>query len=137
MKKLYVLILLFLSFSASAQIQWVTLEEAQLLALKNPKPIFMDFTATWCGWCKKLDKTTFEEERVVQMLSTDYYAVKVNFDDKSSITLGGKSYDTHKELAKSFGITGLPTMVVYDSEKKKSKTIVGYKNGKALIRELK
>lgn len=117
------------------KIKWNDFESAQFQTLENPKPIFIEFTAKWCGWCKKMDKTTFADDHVIEVLNDQYYAVKVDFDSPDIIKYKGKKY-TGKQLAKHFGIEGLPTMIYIPSDQKSSKTIVGYKTAKQLIKEL-
>ncbi|MEO9806264.1 MAG: thioredoxin fold domain-containing protein [Reichenbachiella sp.] len=119
----------------SFEVNWNNLEYAQKLAKETPRPLFIEFTAKWCGWCKKMDKTTFSNSGVIKMLNEDYYAVKVDFDSPAPIDYQGIKY-TGKELAKKFGIEGLPTMIYVPSSLEGSKKIVGYKTSKQLIKQL-
>ncbi|MEE8149897.1 MAG: DUF255 domain-containing protein, partial [candidate division Zixibacteria bacterium] len=61
----------------SAGIEWLSYDEGLIKAKKEGKHLFVDFTAKWCGWCKKMDKTTFIEPEIVKMLNDDFVAVKV------------------------------------------------------------
>ncbi len=81
------LFLLFLSFAlngaaqAQEQIQWMKFEEAVAANANNPKMILVDVYTDWCGWCKKMDKDTFTDPRVVAHLKKNFYAVKLNAED--------------------------------------------------------
>ncbi len=44
------------------KINWLSFEEAIALNKKEPKSILIAVYATWCGWCKKMDKTTRDSE---------------------------------------------------------------------------
>ena len=63
------------------------------------KPLMVDFWADWCGWCRRLDETTYADRDVVR-LSKDFVPVKVN-------TEGGRS-DTL--VALKYGVSELPTI---------------------------
>ncbi|SMD33762.1 Thioredoxin-like domain-containing protein [Reichenbachiella faecimaris] len=117
------------------QINWNDLESAQTLSIESPRPIFIEFTAKWCGWCKKMEKTTFRDDKVIDLLNEKFYAVKVDFDSPTLIEFQGENF-TGKQLAKHFGISGLPTMIYISSDQKNSETIVGYKTAKQLVKEL-
>ena len=43
------------------EIKWYTWEEAAELSKTAPKKVFIDLYTDWCGWCKKMDKSTFQD----------------------------------------------------------------------------
>ena len=141
MKQILFFVLLSFSFSEVSSINppktinWYDLETAMAKASETPKPIFIEFTAKWCGWCKKMEKTTFQTQEVIDVLNNDHYAVKIDFDSPTIISYEGNQY-TGKELAKHFGIEGLPTMIYLSSSQNEYEPLVGYKTAKQLIKEL-
>lgn len=67
------------------------------------KPVFIDFSASWCKNCKAMDKTTFKDE-VVKARLENYVFIKYiaeKFDDPST-----------KVVIDHFEVQGLPTFVV-------------------------
>ncbi|MDA7501725.1 DUF255 domain-containing protein [Chitinophagales bacterium] len=78
--------------TVSTGINWVSLEEAQELAKKNPKKIFIDVYTDWCGWCKKMDRTTFQDPEVAVEMNKHFYAVKFDAEDKRTIEFDGRTY---------------------------------------------
>ncbi|HUT36861.1 MAG TPA: cytochrome c biogenesis protein CcdA [Planctomycetota bacterium] len=72
-------------------------------ALAAGKPIVLDFTAEWCGYCKVLDRTTFADPAVVAELKR-FRALKIDYDASRNA-----------ELVKRFDVPGPPLIVVLDS----------------------
>ena len=69
------------SSGIAAEIPWSTdIEDALQRATENGQPVLMEFTADWCGYCKKMEKTTFTDPDVAQRISRNFVAVKVDAD---------------------------------------------------------
>ena len=119
----------------SDAVSWLTIEEAQVLTKENPKPIFIDFTAKWCGWCKEMDSKTFANPQIAAYVNENFYAVKVDFDSKEKFEYLGEKY-TGKELARKYRITGLPTIIFASPDFSKIKPVVGYQNVKQFMNKL-
>jgi thiol-disulfide isomerase/thioredoxin len=75
-------------------------DEALKKARAQHKPVMVDFWAEWCGWCHRLDKTTYLDPAVVK-LSQDFVATKVNSE--------GSRRDV--EVAERYDVTSLPTIL--------------------------
>ena len=84
-----------LPFGSMAQeVRWLSWDEAAKLAEteKNPKKIFIDVYTDWCGWCKKMDKDTFQNAEVAKYMSKNYYMVKLDGEGKEPIVFRGKTF---------------------------------------------
>jgi len=100
MKQIIPVLLLFIVGLQSVQAQsgenslvnWYTIEEAEKLARKEPKKIMIDVYTDWCGWCKKMDKETFNHPVVADYINENYYAVKLNAESKEDITFMGHTF---------------------------------------------
>lgn len=73
-------------------VKWYTIEEAEKLMNETPKPLFIDTYTDWCSWCKKMDKETFTEPVIAEMLNNDFYAVKFDAETKDEITFMGQKF---------------------------------------------
>lgn len=133
--------LLFFTFSltitlASAQVEWLSFEEAVEKTKSNPKPIFIDVYTDWCGWCKKMDAATFSEEKIAAMLQNDFYPVKFDAEQQESINFndhefkfianGRKGYN---ELAIALldGKLSYPSVVFLNEKLERITVLAGYR----------
>ena len=80
---------LFILFSitgfSQAKIEWLSWNEAIELQKENPKKIFIDVYTDWCGWCKKMDGSTFVDPAIVNAMNLNFYAVKLDAEMKDTI----------------------------------------------------
>jgi thioredoxin-related protein len=83
--------------SAADEINWNHYKEGLSLAEKQDKKIFINFHADWCTFCKKLKKTTFKNQKVIEYLNKYFISIIVNSDKE-------------KNLAKKYNVRGLPTL---------------------------
>ena len=118
------------------EIQWVTLDELQELNKKEPRKVFIDIYATWCGPCKLMDKKTFTDPDIVQYVNENYYAVKLNGEGKKKVNLFGKTM-TEAELAYAFQIRGYPSTVFMTEELQPYQPVAGYIPAKEFLSMLK
>jgi thiol:disulfide interchange protein len=68
MKKigLIIIVICFVSAAnAQEKIKWHTLPEAIELNKKEPRKFMIDVYTDWCGWCKRMDATTFSNDTIV------------------------------------------------------------------------
>lgn len=73
-------------------IEWLSFEEAVKRNETQPKMIFIDFYTDWCGWCKYMDKNTFQDTAVARLMNKYFYSVKFNAERKDTVHFKGKDY---------------------------------------------
>lgn len=114
-------------------INWLTIEEADKLNQKKPRKIVIDVYTDWCGWCKKMDKSTFADEKIAKYVNKNFYAVKLNAETKEEIVLNGKTYRFNpkwgvNEIAAELlqGKMGYPSTVYLDEKFNMLAPVMGY-----------
>ncbi|MCX6280681.1 MAG: DUF255 domain-containing protein [Bacteroidetes bacterium] len=68
-------------------IEWHSFAEAYQLNKKKPKKVFVDVYTDWCGWCKKMDKETFQDPETAKYMQKHFYCVKLNAETKDTIVI--------------------------------------------------
>ena len=93
-------------------IPWrLDLDFAKVEATRAHKPLFVYFTASWCGPCQQLKRTTWADAKVEAKLRR-YVPVKVDID-------------AFKQLAESYRINSVPTLIIMNAEGETIKRIEG------------
>jgi thioredoxin-related protein len=125
-------------------IKWVSLTEAEKLMAKKKKKIFVDVYTDWCGWCKRLDATTYKDQAVVSYLNEHFYSIKLNAETKDTILYQGikYSYDPNRRIntiAPKFLTPqpGYPTLTYLDDKLNVVRISPGYVDGTAFLNQLK
>lgn len=129
------LVLISLGVNAQDKIDWLSFEEAMEKNEKEPKPILIDIYTDWCGWCKRMDNTTYKNEVIIKYINKNYYPVKLNGEDRNDISFEGKTFAYksqgrrgYHELAAALmkGNLSYPSTAFLNKDKQLLQNVPGY-----------
>lgn len=95
MKRILIIVALMMSVGfaqAQEKIHWMDFEEAVKACKTTPKKMFVDVYTDWCGWCKRMDQTTFADTAVARYMNENYYAVKFDAERTDTVTFYGQDF---------------------------------------------
>lgn len=127
------------------EIKWISFEEAMALNKETPKLILIDIYTDWCGWCKKLEQTTYKNTEIIKLINTHYYAVKLDGEGTEPIVFKNYTFKykeqgntKYHEFAATLmdGKLSYPTTIIMDNKETVLDKIPGYLDPKLMEKVL-
>ena len=91
----------------AGKVAWLAFDAAAAKAKSENKHMIVDVYTTWCGWCRGMEKQTYDDPEVSAYLKQNFVMVKVNGESSSKLHWQGKEL-TEREFARAVGVTGYP-----------------------------
>lgn len=91
----------------------LSFEAASKQAAKSNKIVLIDFYTTWCGPCKMLDKNTWTDPTVIQLLEQKTVALRIDAEKETA-------------LSKHYKIEAYPSILLIKPDGTEIDRIVGY-----------
>lgn len=92
-----------------------TWSEALKKSAEEKKPVFLDISTSWCGWCKVMKKNTFSKKEVGEYFNSHFINVELDGEKDDGL-----------RLVRKFGVTGYPTVFIIDQNENAVLTSEGY-----------
>ncbi len=120
-------------------INWLSIDDLQVAMKAKPKKVYMDMYTDWCGWCKKMEASTFTNPDVIKYMNDNFYCVRFNAERKDTFRFMGTAYyfDPAKKantLAVSLmkGSMTYPTSIIMEERYQNPQPIPGYQDVKTM-----
>lgn len=130
---------------AQNEINWLDIEHGVKEAMEQDKIMLINVYTDWCGFCKRLDQTTFMDREVMSIIEENFIPIKLNAEINRTIIFEGKKYDFIKEGRRGHhGLAGYlldnrlgyPTLVYVLKNGKVIHRSPGYRNEADMLKEL-
>src|SRR5512140_1797373 len=89
------------------------------IAAKEKKLVFIDAYTDWCSWCKVMDRETFSDKTVADVLNEKFVPVRYEMETGFGAVMSAK-----------YRVNGFPTFLIFTSDGKLVKRILGYQKSK-------
>lgn len=135
-----------MAVSQDNEIDWISLNEAEKRMKDEPRKVIIDVYTKWCGPCKMMNRTTFQDPDIVEFINDNYYAIKFNAESPDPVEFKGNTYknenydpsrklrnsthDLTKAIAPVNGRIAYPTVVFLDQSFKLIAPVQGYRSPK-------
>ena len=126
---IFALLLLTSFANTDKELKWLDWNTGYPLAKKTNKIILLDAYTDWCGWCKKMDRDTYTDPKIISALNKDFIIIKFNPEiadvqyDLDGVKISGRELYSQLTQGKS---TGFPTTYFIQPNKKQIQLAAGY-----------
>lgn len=90
---------------------------------KLKRPMFVQISAPWCGYCKKMNDQTFADKQIIERMNRSFVPLKLDSD-------------TDAKLVKELGVESLPTTVIISADMKIVGRVAGFRTPTELVTDL-
>mgnify|MGYP000120723327 CR=1 FL=1 len=110
----FLLILPLNGESASNSIDWMGFEGAESLRVKTGKVIIVDVYKATCGWCKKMQSTTYADSNIQKIIEEKFIPVRLDVLSRKKMNVFGEEL-LERDIARLLRVRGTPTTIFVDS----------------------
>jgi len=103
----------------AGEIRWHPFDKGMTMAKEQDKKVLLYFHTDWCGYCKKLEKTTLKDPTVIDYINKNFIAITVDGDRE-------------KKISAAYRVRAFPTIWFLKSDHTKLSSLPGYVDGKTM-----
>ena len=112
--------------STSVEFLHTDWDSSKKRALSENKLYFVDFDASYCATCRKMDESTYMNEKLADYMDENVIALRVDVQDFDGVM-----------WSQQYEVEALPTMLIFDVQGNLVKRLIGYQTASDLISEFK
>lgn len=121
---LLTLLTIFPSQSKASQIAWHDdMRTAIEMAERTGKPLLVQVTAKWCGYCHKMFDQTYSQSSVAEFVNSNFVCIKVDAD-------------RNPQVVQNLSVTSLPTTIIISTQLEVLKKLNGFQSAIAMNQQL-
>ena len=93
---------------------WLPMDDAVASAQNDGDIVLIHAYATWCGWCREQDATTYTDDAVQAYLAEHYEVTRLDIESPEPVNFFGGQVPM-SELGEALGVSSTPTTIFVDS----------------------
>lgn len=127
LKQIFTGAAIMVSVSANAQVKFIMndWQKTKDAAHESGKYIFMDCYTDWCSWCKVMDKETFADDKVAEVLGSKMVCAKMDMEKGVGV-----------QLAMKYGVSAFPSLLVFNSDGRLVYRSMGYEKPEPFLKTI-
>ena len=123
--------------AGDGRLTWNELDPALAEAKRANKPVLVDVYTDWCGWCKRMDKTTYGNPEVRDYVARAFVPARINAeDDRRHASYLGETA-SYRQFADGFRISSYPTTLFLAPDGRLITQLPGYVKPAAFLTVLR
>ncbi|MBQ4803798.1 thioredoxin family protein [Aquimarina sp. MMG015] len=107
----FLIIILKTEAQENKTINWITFEQLDDSLAVKPKKVIINFYADWCVYCKKMDRVVYTKPEIIEKISKDYYAVKMDAESRDTINFDGSIFTNKNYTTSRNAIHEIPALL--------------------------
>jgi len=128
--RLLTLLILIISLQTISSAKVINIDTISNQAASQNRQLMIFFHMTYCGYCKKMIRTTLSDKKTAQKIEKNFTLLSLNINKSDSIIYKNFKGSIHA-FARSLKITLYPSTIFIDESNKVIGKIEGYRGVKS------